>query len=290
VSRFLVIGTLTLTVGVTWLGSGRGDEVVPPFRGSIERMATARAEIMSFDVILSAVNAPQEVAKPVDGDRELAEYRARLAIEGPTRRMHVARLDILVNRADGEISDAEDSGTWTVYVDTEDFQVFGSRGTASIIDAGVSLGHLPRVFDPRSLGAAFCGDLAERASAEKVFGNYLQWSDMPGTWEENGILRYADRVGSFVMRIDTQRGYWPIEVESRSGNRLESATRLELEKIGERWLPTRAVIRCPGEETSLKLEWKVVNEPLDQRLFDYQHVAAQYGLSISDQRRDSVAE
>ena len=295
--RLVIIGTLILAVSFSWMRSGHCDEVIPSFRESIERMAIARAEIISFDVAVSAINEESEAPKPVgksaqpDGEegsieRELLEYRARVAMEGPTRRMHVARLDIFANRGDGEISDAADSGTWNVFVDTEDFQVFGAQGTAVIFDAGVELGFLPRVFDPRSLGAAFCGDMLERASAEKVFANYLQWSDVPGEWEENGILRYADRVGSFVMRIDTQRGYWPMEVESLSGNRLESGTRLELEKIGDQWLPTNAVIRCPRGETSLKLEWKVVNEPLDQNLFDIKHVAAQYGLSISDRRSD----
>jgi len=264
-------------------------------------MTGVDASLISFDVAVSAINEELEAAKPVrksaqpDGkegsiERKLLEYRARIAMEGTTRRKHVARMDIFANRADGEISDTADSGTWQVFVDTEDFQVYGSQGSGAIFDAGVELGFRPRVLDPRSLGAAFCGDLLQGASAEKVFANYLQWSEVPGEWEENGILRHADRVGSFVMRIDTQRGYWPIEVESLSGDgRLESATRLELEKIGDQWLPTKAVIRCPGAETSLKLEWKVVNKPLDQNLFDIDRVAAQYGLSILD-RRSAIGE
>lgn len=87
------------------------------------------------------------------------------------------------------------------------------------------------------------------------------------------------------MRIDTKRGFWPIHVESISAdNEVESATRLELEKIGDHWLPVKAVIRGPSEETTMKLNWKSVNEPLDDGLFDVNRVAKQYGFSVSDQR------
>jgi hypothetical protein len=152
----------------------------------------------------------------------------------------------LINRDDGEINDAGDNVDWRVYVDTGAFQLIGSRGRVLIHEPGIEIPSLPDVFDPLLLGAAFVGDMAQRASAEKVL---------------------------------------PIHVESLSGDReVESATRLELEKIGDHWLPVKAVIRCPSEETTVKLNWKSVNEPLDEGLFGINRVAKQYGLSVSDQR------
>lgn len=281
---------LALSCSAGFAEFGLGEEVVPTFHASVEKMAIARGEISAYDVSISAtveeLEAPRPVGKEVGRSRQLVEYRGRIAMDGLDRRLHVARLDVLINRDDGEISDDSDNINWRVYVETEELQIIGSHGKVSIRELGIEQPFLlPRLFDPLSLGAAFVGDMAQRASVEKVLGNYLQWPQMPGEWEEDGVLRYALRSGGFVMRIDTKRGFWPIHVESISAdNEVESATRLELEKIGDHWLPVKAVIRGPSEETTMKLNWKSVNEPLDDGLFDVNRVAKQYGLSVSDQR------
>jgi hypothetical protein len=226
-------------------------------------------------------------ARPVGDEkgraRQLMEYRARIAKDGLDRTLHIARLNVLANLDDGEIKNDGDNVDWRVYVDTKSFQMTASRGEGLVHEPGIERQDLPEVFDPLSLGAAFVGDMAQRSSVEKVLGNYLQWPQMPGKWEEDGVLRYALPSGDFVMRIDTKRGYWPISVESTSGRGdVESATQLELEKIGDHWLPVKAVIRGPSRETTVNLQWKSVNQPLDVRLFDVNRVAKQYGFTVTD--------
>lgn len=287
---------LALSCSAGFAEFGLGEEVVPTFHASVEKMAIARGEISAYDVSISAtveeLEAPRPVGKEVGRSRQLVEYRGRIAMDGLDRRLHVARLDVLINRDDGEISDDSDNINWRVYVETEELQIIGSHGKVSIRELGIEQPFLlPRLFDPLSLGAAFVGDMAQRASVEKVLGNYLQWPQMPGEWEEDGVLRYALRSGGFVMRIDTKRGFWPIHVESISAdNEVESATRLELEKIGDHWLPVKAVIRGPSRETTVNLQWKSVNQPLDVRLFDVNRVAKQYGFTVTDLRRLNKAD
>lgn len=253
------------------------------FSEVITQMAIARSQLIAFDVEISG-----SIKRPVAlGGRSAESFEMRIAFEVPESRLLVARRNVIA-RDDKEVTNS-DQRTWSVFVDTPEWQLFraGAKDGA-IWERGHHRGPRPDFFDPRGLGLSFCSELRHGVVAEQVLGNYLQWPDtFARTNLDGGKICFDDTAQDYRIIVDVERGYWPIKMvllKPNNKREIEVMTETELVQIDGTWVPGTAKVQCSSEEWDLSFRWISINRPLPGTLFDLEKIASSYEFRIVEQR------
>jgi hypothetical protein len=139
-------------------------------------------------------------------------------------------------------------------------------------------------FDVRALGMGFYGDLIAGKSWDWIWGHIRSCQPEKTNKLDNGLneLTLVSNSSPANWRrfiIDEKRGFWPLEMKNE-----RHSSQLELKEVDGVWVPVTCVAIGDQFRLTIRLDWKTVNRPLDERLFDYHSFASMPGTKVYDRR------
>ncbi|MEM6468366.1 MAG: hypothetical protein AAF802_02270 [Planctomycetota bacterium] len=134
-------------------------------------------------------------------------------------------------------------------------------------------------FEFRTLGLALMSEYQDQSGPTELIINYLGWADPIELRSDDGEVIWRS-LTDLVM--ETKRDLWITknrlvrEVFKKVDKRMEptgkyvvsTACDLELKKISGRYLPKKIVYDDRSERHTIEIEWKTLNKPLDDGLFE----------------------
>ncbi|MEM7785317.1 MAG: hypothetical protein AAF623_18350 [Planctomycetota bacterium] len=141
------------------------------------------------------------------------------------------------------------------------------------------------IFDFRSLGMAFYGDVSNQKSFQFVWEAYC---GLPVTSieEKDNHLVYVVWNKNRNLIFDKLRGHWPIQFRKEGLNNNFVSSNLELVQVNDLWVPlsykTQEKIGDNVKLIAMEFAWESVNEELDPAYFDYNTFQAKKGTKVVD--------
>ncbi len=136
-------------------------------------------------------------------------------------------------------------------------------------------------FDVRALGMSFRYELDRGTQFEEVWENYKSLPVTDVEEQVDGMWKIAwiggDEIKTKVeMTLDTQHGYWPLELSVQSSVPASEGPRwmpanftseLSIREVSGCWVPSVYSWRTPEYSQNLDFEWESLNRPLEEELF-----------------------
>lgn len=142
-----------------------------------------------------------------------------------------------------------------------------------------------------AFGLATMYDASKKTPLEQIGLELKALRRNQAAYFADGIAEF--RMGSYLLEIDTKRGYWPIHQSTLrtrpsriEGGRptmvADESCDLELVKVNDTWVPAKAKLQAQGRSQTFEFTWKTVNETVDPEEIDIEKVVEE--LTESYQR------
>ncbi|QEG23636.1 hypothetical protein [Mariniblastus fucicola] len=274
-----------LLLSISWpaVTLGQGFETI------VKDIVSERAKVVSYHALITGeIEGEPEKVKLSDGSVHVRKripvgFTLELALDQESKRRLIARRDHFQVKATGE----EEFSRWYVYVETPLSKIYyndvdGSvgRGFVTKPDRNVPK---PKHFDPLALGLMFPGELTTGESLPNIVQKYSVWNKgFVETDLGDGKVRFSGKTETrgedFFVIVDWEKGIWPLEMAYGAEPIFQQ--KVSVDQFNGVWLPQDATFMQSDKSTKVTLEWKSINQPIADRLFDLGDVELKYDFSV----------
>ncbi|MEO9596086.1 hypothetical protein [Rhodopirellula bahusiensis] len=247
-----------------------------PFKDAIRNFAESREGTENYELSLT-INERGRPSRATNGV-------VNPAVDEPVVTLEIAA-DQTANRrlvAEYQLQDGANQ-LQGLHVRTPQFSIHVQNAKGSI--SHPSNRRMDGHFDPLAFGIAPLGDMHRGSSLHEIAEYYMEWPSLESRVMADKTVRYGEDDGrsSYLLFLDPERGYSPVRLRDRTGNKGTFNVSLKLISKKGFWLPLSAVVEEPERTRTLQFDWRSINSDIDDR-FDPQKIESKYGLNLRDNR------